>query len=64
VKQYAVIFSHSNNVDLDGYDGLNPDDPRRQCKAVFDTHQEAKAHADARAAALPDCRFTVVEVEV
>ena len=64
MKQFAVIFSHSNNVGLDGYEGLNPDDPRRRDKAVFDTHAEAKAHRDTRAAANPDSRFTVVEVDV
>jgi hypothetical protein len=64
MKEYAVIFSHANNVGIDGYDGLNPDDDRRRNKAVFDTHPEAKAHRDARATALPDCRFTVVEIDV
>ncbi|HVY63927.1 MAG TPA: hypothetical protein VHH11_03815 [Gammaproteobacteria bacterium] len=63
MKQYAVIFSHANNVGLDGYEGLNANDTRRANKAVFDTRQEAKDHRDARAAANPDCRFTVVEID-
>ncbi|HVZ32266.1 MAG TPA: hypothetical protein VG963_07570 [Polyangiaceae bacterium] len=63
MKEFAVIFSHSNNVGLDGYEGLNANDTRRANKAVFDTKRDAEAHADARSAANPGSRFSVVEID-
>lgn len=61
MKEYAVIFSHPNNVGLDGYDGLNAHDDRRRDKAVFTTRHQAEVHAASRATA--GCTFTVVEIE-
>ena len=61
MKEYAVIFSHPNNVGLDGYAGLNAHDDRRRNRAVFTTRHQAEVYAASRAT--PGCTFTVVEFD-